>query len=121
MIARNLQDSPHPIAKFNQHVVLPHLFPEYQPKGGFPVDTNVMDDTGMTDAPASERLLDSRQTKNDASFQDANVKLTTTCGREKVQGLKSESDASELEVDGDSTASNSVSNNAGSMKLEVRY
>ena len=100
MIARNLQDSPHPTAKFNQHAVLFHLFPEYQPKGGFPVDTDVMDDNGMTDVPTNTRLLDSRQTTNGVSPQHADVNLTTACSREKRQGLKSENEASGLEVDG---------------------
>ena len=74
MIARKLEDSPHPIAKFNQHVILSHLFPEYRPKGEFPVDTNILidsdvtnddDDNGTTGLPTDERLPNNYST-NDA-------------------------------------------------------
>ena len=125
MIARKLYDSPYPAAKFNQHVVLPHLFPECQPKGGFPVDTDVMNEDGMTDIPGNGKLPDDHLTTNDASpiLPDADqpdVNMTIACSRDKRQGLKSENDALGSEVDGGSTASNSVCKYEGSIKLEVR-
>ena len=44
IVARRLHDSPHPIARFNQHIVLYKLFPEHQSKYGVgcPVNTKVV-------------------------------------------------------------------------------
>ena len=99
IIAKKLQDSPHPIAKFNQHVLLSRLFPEYQPKGRFPVDTNILidsdvinddDDDGTTDLPTDERLPNNHSITNDAADIQPGLNLTTACSGEKRQVLRSE-------------------------------
>ena len=63
MIARQLQDSPHAIVRFNQHIILSQLSPENQPIDGFPTDTNALvdvdetsgdDDDGTMNLPTKE-------------------------------------------------------------------
>lgn len=140
MIARKLQDSPYPIAKFNQHVILFHLFPEYQPKDGFPVDTNILidsdmisddddDDDGTTSLPTNEALPDDDSITNDASIPRPDTDLTTACNGEKHQGLTGDNDALNIRPDanlttassGDKRQGLSGENDASSLEADIGW
>ena len=112
MIAKKLQDSPHTIAKFNQHAVLSDVFPEHQPKGGFPNDMNIFidsdvinddDDDKTAGLSSDERLPNNHSITNDASVVQPDIDLTMNCNSNKRQRPSSEGDASAVQPDADST------------------
>ena len=85
LIARKLQDSPHPIAMFNQHVILSRFLPEYRPKDRFPTDMDILinsdvinddNDDETAGLPINDRLPDNHLITNDASAVQPDANLT---------------------------------------------
>ena len=98
MIARKPEDSPYPIPKFNQHVILSRLFPECQPKGGFPVDINILMDSDLTDSDLTSEDNDDGTTSS-SSNEILPTNHSTT--NDVSNGLTSDNNLSSLDTTND--------------------